>query len=244
MKNNIRVEVLFPEVANLYGDSENISYLKKSYPELEIVETNLAGEPYFVEKTPDLIYMGTLTENGQIMAIEKLSKYREKIVELIENGIYFLLTGNAMEVFGGEIRDKDGTVVKGLGIIPIHAKRDMMNRFNSLYLGKFDDMNIVGFKSQFTHSYWDENAGNGLQLFNTTRGPGLNPDIKGEGVRINNLMATYVIGPILVLNPPFTKWLLSELGAENPKLAFEKEAMDAYNLRVKEYSDENTGFYY
>lgn len=245
MNKNIRVEVLFPEVANLYGDSENITYLKKSMPQLEIVETNLAGEPCFVEKTPDFVYMGTLTEKGQVLAIEKLAKYREKLVEMIEEGVYFLLTGNAMEVFGTEIKDVDGTVVEGLGILPIHTKRDMMNRFNSLYLGKMEDFDIVGFKSQFTHSYWNDGEGEGMQLFDTTRGPGLNPDIKGEGVRMNNLMATYVIGPILVLNPPFAKWLLSKLGAgDDPKLAFEKEAFDAYELRVKEYSDEKTGFYY
>ena len=49
---------------------------------------------------------------------------------------------------------------------------------------------------------------------------------------------------MLVLNPLFTKWLLTELGAENVRLAFEDEAMEAYEKRVEEYSDPNTGFYY
>ena len=31
MEGNIRVEVLFPEIANLYGDLENIEYIKKWY---------------------------------------------------------------------------------------------------------------------------------------------------------------------------------------------------------------------
>ena len=66
----------------------------------------------------------------------------------------------------------------------------------------------------------------------------------GEGIRKNNFMGTYVIGPLLVLNPPFTKWLLKGIGAGDVKLAFEKEAMEAYEARVKEYSDPNTGFYY
>ena len=47
-----------------------------------------------------------------------------------------------------------------------------------------------------------------------------------------------------MLNPPFTKWLLKEIGAGDVDLAFEKEAMEAYEARVKEYSDPNTGFYY
>ena len=66
----------------------------------------------------------------------------------------------------------------------------------------------------------------------------------GEVVRKNNFMGTYVIGPLLVLNPPFAKWLLKEIGAGDVNLAFEKEAMEAYETRVKEYSDPNSGFYY
>ena len=246
MDKTIRIEVLFPEIANLYGDLENISYLKKSCPEIEVTETHLVGEPCFMGKTPDLIYMGTLTERGQRLAVEKLAQYKEKIVEMIEAGVHFLVTGNALEVFGGKITDTNGSEDCGLEIFPIHAKRDMMKRFNSLYLAKFVDgetaMDIVGYKSQFTHSYWDGEAGEGV--FDTVRGPGLNPEIMQEGVRRNNFLGTYVIGPVLVLNPPFAKWLLKEIGAGDVELAFEKEAMEAYEARVKEYSDENTGFYY
>ena len=246
MEGNIRVEVLFPEIANLYGDLESIEYIKKSCPDVEVVHSHLTEEPEFMKRTPQLIYMGTLTENGQRLAAEKLTQYREKLVSMIEEGVHFLVTGNALEVFGGQIKDADGTCDCGLEIFPIHAKRDMMNRFNSLYLGKFEDIDIVGYKSQFTHSWRDEDASDEAfeSLFETKRGPGLNPYITGEGIRKNNFMGTYVIGPLLILNPPFTKRLLRDMGAGDVTLAFEKEAMEAYEARVKEYSDPNTGFYY
>ena len=41
MEGKIRIEVLFPEIANLYGDLENIEYLKKSCPEIEVVHLSL-----------------------------------------------------------------------------------------------------------------------------------------------------------------------------------------------------------
>ena len=41
MEGNIRVEVLFPEIANLYGDLENIEYIKKSSPDVEVVHSHL-----------------------------------------------------------------------------------------------------------------------------------------------------------------------------------------------------------
>ena len=68
--------------------------------------------------------------------------------------------------------------------------------------------------------------------------------MKEEGIRVNNFMATYVIGPILVLNPPFAKYLLEKCGADSSDLAFEEAAMEAYDARVREYSDPSTGFYY
>lgn len=57
------------------------------------------------------------------------------------------------------------------------------------------------------------------------------------------LMATYLTGPLLVLNPPFTKQLLRELGAEDT-LAFEEAAMEAYEARLAEFRDEKRSYLY
>ena len=256
----MKIEVLYPEIANLYGDLENISYLKRSCPEIEVVETHLSEEPLFVSEKPALVYMGTMTESAQLLAIEELNKYKEALKACIEDGTFFLITGNALEVFGERIEDKNGTQSECLGLFPTTAKRDMMHRFNSLYLGSFRDgssegsasedavktqeMTIVGYKSQFTHSYINGENQTFTSVFESKRGPGLNPDITGEGIRKNNFIATYIIGPILVLNPPFAKWVLSQMGVKQPELAFEEAAMKAYDVRVAEYSNPDTGFYY
>ena len=81
----MKIEVLFPEICNLYGDLFNIKYLKDCLPEAEIVNTGLKEQPLFLTEKPDLIYMGTTTEQGQIMAIEALSKYKERIHRWIED---------------------------------------------------------------------------------------------------------------------------------------------------------------
>ena len=43
-----------------------------------------------------------------------------------------------------------------------------------------------------------------------------------------------LIGPLLLLNPPFTNYLLKLLGEER-RLIFENEAYRAYEVRLKEY---------
>lgn len=236
----MKIEVLFPEVCNLYGDLANIRYLKKSNENIEIIETKLTDEPYFLNNKPDLIYMGGMTEHSQELVINKLSIYIDRIKELIDKNVYFLITGNAFEIFGKEILNEDNSKINALNLYDTVAKRDMMHRFNSLYVGKFNDITIVGFKSQFSHSYIDKEF---TPLFNTIRSFGINKENMNEGIKINNFMATYVIGPLLILNPLFTKWLLKQFGIET-KLAYEEEAIDAYNSRLKDYTDPNRNIYY
>lgn len=247
----MKIEVLFPEICNLYGDLFNVKYLKECLPEAEIINTSLTDEPHFVKEKPDLIYMGTTTERGQVLACEALGKYTRRIEQCIDEGVNFLITGNAFEVFCNKIIEEEREVCQGLGILNFDAKRKARKRFNSLYLGEFRDetfkpedesIKIVGFKSLFGYAYGDNSD---KKMFMTLRGDGLNPQVKEEGIRLNNFFATYLIGPLLVLNPPFTKWLVAEkLGVEDFNLAYEEAAMDAYMARVKEYSDPNTGFTY
>lgn len=242
----MKIEVLFPEICNLYGDLFNVNYLKDCLPEAEVINTSLSDEPLFAKENPDLIYMGTTTESGQVLAIEALSEYKERLKECIDSGVNFLVTGNGMEIFFKKIIEGEKKVCDGLGLFDFVAKRQAKKRYNSLYLGDFDagkeNIKIVGFKSLFGFAYGDNDN---CTLFNTQRGDGLNPECKGEGIKFNNFFGTYIIGPLLVLNPTFTKWYIeNKLNAGDVKIAFEEAAMDAYNLRVKEFSDPGTGFYY
>lgn len=102
-------------------------------------------------------------------------------------------------------------------------------------------MDIVGFKSVFGHTYPDDELSEAL--FRVERGVGRPaPALPPEGFRRGGLMATYLIGPLLVLNPPFTKWLLRELGAKSDDLAFEDTAVAAYNARLAEFHDEKINY--
>lgn len=230
----MRIEVLYPEFGNLFGDNSNISYLKKCMPDAEIIETEINNKPSFVDEKVDLIYLGPASERAQEIIIQKLKPYKEKIQELIENNTVFLFTGNAVEILGEYIENEDGTKVEGLGVFPIHAKRDMMNRKNSNVIGKFEDIEIVGFQSQFTTLYGENTENYFLEL---EVGMGINGETKLEGVRKNNFIGTYVIGPILILNPLFTKKIIKMMGIENPALALEKETMQAYEARLKEFHE-------
>ena len=235
----LKIEVLFPEICNLFGNMYNIKYLEKSVQDIEIIYTSLTDTPKFVDEKVDMIYMAPMTENSQELVIEKLKPYTDKIKELIEQNQLFLVIGNALEIFGKYIENEDGSRIEGLGITDLYAKRDMMHRYNSLFLGKIEDIKIVGFKSQFAMSYGDNSSN---YLFDAMKGPGINEASKFEGIRINNFMGTYVLGPILVLNPYFTKYLLKLIGIKDINLAYEEEAESCYKIRLKEFENPETNY--
>ena len=89
----MKIEVLFPEIANLYGDLMNVKYLEDCIPDAEIIHTSLQMKPRFVDEEVDLVYMGTTTEQGQLLALEKLMPYRDAILKRIEEGGNFLNYG-------------------------------------------------------------------------------------------------------------------------------------------------------
>lgn len=232
MEEKLKIEILFPEFCNLYGDISNMKYLKKCLPNANFIETAFDEEPCFVKEKVNFIYLGPMTENMQEKVITKLKPYKERIEELIEENVIFLITGNAIEIFGKYIENEDGSKIESLGIFDTYAKRDMLHRHNSIFIGKWDNIDIVGFKSQFTFAY-----GNNEEDYfaKVEKGIGLNKESKLEGIMKNNFIGTYLIGPILILNPLFTKKLLEKMGVKEKSLAFEEDLKAAYNQRLEEF---------
>lgn len=227
----MKVEVLFPEFCNLYGDMYNMKYLKMCIPEAEFIETALDDVPAFTKEDVNMIYLGPMTENTQEKVIARLKPYKEKIEELIDKNVVFLFTGNAIEVLGKYIENEDGSKIDAIGIFDVYSKRDMMHRHNSYLIGKYEDIEIVGFKSQFTMMYGDNKDSYFVEV---EKGIGLNKESNLEGIKKNNFVGTYLIGPILIQNPLLTKKLLKTMGAKEDKLAFEDDLIAAYDARLKE----------
>ena len=146
----MKIEILFPEFCNLYGDLANMAYLRRCLPQAEFVETSLQEEPLLAREKVDMVYLGPMTERLQEAVLEKLRPLRARIWELIDQDTLFLCTGNALELFGQYIVKEDGSRLECLSLFPLYAQRDMMHRHNSVFLGSFEGKAVMGFKSQFT----------------------------------------------------------------------------------------------
>lgn len=229
----MKIEILYPEFANLNADMGNIKYLKECLPEAELIETAIEEKPRFISQDDiNLVYMGNMSERAQEIIISKLKPYADEIKQKIEQGQLFLFTGNSVEVFINYIENEDGTKIDCLKIFDFYAKRDMYHRHNSYFLGTYEDTEIVGFRGQFTMLYGD-NTNNYFSKANL--GIGINKETNLEGIHENNFFASYLMGPILILNPYFTLKLIKLMGVENPKLAYENEIIQSYKVRLEKF---------
>jgi lipid II isoglutaminyl synthase (glutamine-hydrolysing) len=236
----LTIEMLFPEIANLHGDNFNITYLSQCRPDARIIRTGLTDTPGFVAGPVDLVYLGPLTEQGQLKAIERLTPHKDRIEALIEAGTTFLFTHNALEVLGTRIRNDDMNYdVPGVGVFELESTLSMFGRYNGKVIGTVPEVGaehpVVGYKSQFSMVTGAES----LPGFLTAeRGIGRNTTTALEGVRRNNFLGTSLIGPLLVANPHFTRGLLTLIDPDSdPKLAHEQFALAAYDARLSDFRD-------
>ncbi len=244
MSRALTIEMLYPEIANLHGDNANITYLAHCRPDARVIRTGLTDSPAFATGPVDLVYLGALTEQGQLKAIERLRPHRERIESLIEAGTVFLFTHNALEVLGTRIRNDDMHYdVPGVGIFGLESTLRMFGRYNGKVMGAVPGVEhpVLGYKSQFSmlSVVPGVSATESLPGFLVAdRGIGRNPTTAVEGVRRGNFIGTSLLGPLLVVNPHFTRGLLTLLDPDSePALAHERLALAAYEARLGEFRD-------
>ena len=193
---------------NLYGESGNVKALK-----LQLEQQGIKVKVHFLSITDtfhfseyDFVYMGTGTEENQMLVLKHLLPYKKEIENSINKGTYFLITGNALELFGKHIESDKKR--KALGILQLESKLETFRIVGeSLAKTSFLSKPILGFqnRSGIMANVKEE------PLFTMIRGTGYLPNITQEGILKKHFFGTYLIGPILIRNPELLKYLVKQL---------------------------------
>lgn len=205
----ITIGHLFYDLLNLYGESGNVIALKQALEtqgiEVELRNLSIDNDEWNLQEL-DFIYMGTGTENNQKIALEYLKKHYEEIKETIENNKFFLVTGNAIELFGKYIISDDEKL-ETLGMFDYFTQRTK-NRIVSECIFRFEQMEskILGFENHQGKTIESKSP-----MFTVEKGFGSEENSGTEGYMDNNFYATYLLGPILVRNPELLEKLCRSL---------------------------------
>lgn len=220
------IEILYPDICNLYGDRGNILFLKENLSNSTTIETKVNEVPYFVNHNVDMLYMGSASEAKQSMIIDRLKPYKDRIIELINQDKMFLLTGNSLEIFAKNIYENGIVINTGLAILDVEVERNYQKRVNSIFKGKYQNLTILGFQSQF-----DSYKSNMEPLFEMEYGINSFSKKHFEGVKYKNLIATTLLGPLLILNPEFSLKILNMT-----ELKYQSQLFSAYNKRLEDFN--------
>lgn len=215
----MKIAYLYYDFLNLYGESGNIkiieNVLKYNKIKHEVLYLSLNDDLNFDDY--DLVYIASGTESNQKIALKHLMKYKKDIKRYIENNKYILITGNSVDMFGSKIVADE--TYEGLNILDYEVKQEK-RKMEEVYLDSdFLKNKIIGFVNN--NSYMSE-----LKY----------PLFKNEGIKYNNLYATYVLGPILVRNPEFLKYFLNKLTGKKLKYDLKLE-IKAYNEFIKNFKE-------
>lgn len=235
----IKIAHLYYDLMNLYGENGNVRYLKKKLEEQDFeVSVHFLTVSEDIDFTRyDIYYIGMGSDDNKLIVLEDIIKYKKDIKEAIENGKYFLVTGNAIELFGE-------------GIINLNNELKVtLETFK--YQVKEEDFRIVG--EQFYETDLIKNKIIGFQnrssvminvkedsLFKVLKGTGYKPDEMIEGIHYNNFYGTYLLGPILVRNPYFCNMIIKDICKDNDvkyKVIKDDMAYKAYDEYLKNFHE-------
>lgn len=191
----ITIGHLYYDLMNLYGEIGNIKvltyHLKNQGIKVNIKNLSIDDDINFDEL--DLIYIGSGTNNNQLLVLNDILKYKEDIHKYYNDNKFFLITGNAIELFGEQIIDIDNNVHEGLKLFDYYTKENKKRIVNEVYIPSlFTKDNILGFNNHFGSIYNDNIKLDNKFIFN------------------NNFYGTYTLG-LLPRNPSFTKYFIKQL---------------------------------
>lgn len=222
----ITIAHLYYDLLNLYGECGNVRILKKILEEqnVDVVVKFLTVDDKLNFEDYDFVYMGMGIEDNLKIANKHLKKYKKDIQKYIEDGKYFICTGNSYELFGKEIAF-ESEIIKTLGIFDYKSKIIEERKIMEIS-AKTDmiDKELIGFMN--TGSTNDNKKENFLKNIN-------NID-ENEGIIYKHFIGTYLIGPLLVRNPELLKLIVKQIIKEkDSKYRLKKINLDflekAYN---------------
>ena len=205
---SIKILYLYPDMLELYGDYGNIQVLKyriESRGCKAIIDRYSIGNAAPNFNDYDIVFAGGGADNEQSILAEDLVKYKDNIKDAVNNGVFFLLICGAYQLFGKYYKGVEGNIIPGLEVFdyytvanPDRKKRCIGNIVIETKMG-----NVIGFENHGGQTFDISNS-----FGNVLFGNGNKFGDSEEGFFENNVIATYLHGPLLSKNPELCDYII------------------------------------
>lgn len=221
---------LYYDLMNLYGEYGNVVVLNKHLNDQgiksEVYKKTIGDDINFEDY--DFIYCGSGTEKNEEIARLDLLKRKDSFNKAVLKGSIVLFTGNAMELLGEYIDDKEA-----LKYVPFETRTSKERYTGDVIVSNKEIGEVVGFINKCSLIF----RGQDNYLFKYVFKDSNLKDNDYEGYNVGNIYGTHIIGPILVKNPNFMKLIVTKLGLkDNPSFIYKNNEYpfeeDSYNVTL------------
>jgi len=203
----IRILNLYPEDMNIYGDSGNILALTHRIRlhglESVVIEYNV-GDEFPTEI--DMIIGGGGQDSGQDRVQADLQKIGSTIKTLAIDDMPMLMICGLYQLFGHEFITGDDRVIEGIGLFDVTTKAGPERLIGNIVTHSDQLGELIGYEN---HSGLTTLGPKATPLARVIKGAGNNGSDHNEGVIFQNVIGSYLHGPLLPKNPRLTDFLIA-----------------------------------
>ena len=231
----IKIAHLYYDLMNLYGEHGNILGLSKSIEQhgIKVITHYYTIDDKIPFEDYDLFYIGSGNNESFHLVLKDLMKRKKEIKKAFEENKFFLMTGNAINLFGTSYTDLNEKKYPTLGLLNYESNETDFRIVGEQVYTNSSNHEIIGFenRSSVLKNVEEET------LFQVKIGTGYAPNKTDEGIKKNHFYGTYLLGPIMIRNPYFKEDFIKEL-LEWKNISF-KEKIDDLELKAYEEYQKN-----
>jgi lipid II isoglutaminyl synthase (glutamine-hydrolysing) len=200
---------LYPREMNIYGDTGNVVVLKRRLEwrglDARVVAVNI-GDP--LPHETDILLGGGGQDAAQGDIGADFATRGAQLRAMADDGVVMLTICGTYQMLGHEFRTQDGECIKGVGVLDVVTRGQAQRLIGNNVVdtaATIDAGRLVGYEN---HSGMTELGGGVRPLGRTAAGRGNNGTDRTDGAIRDNVIGTYLHGPVLAKSPRFADELL------------------------------------
>jgi CobQ-like glutamine amidotransferase family enzyme len=197
---------LYPREMNIYGDTGNVIVLKRRlewrHRDVRVVPVSV-GDP--LPHDVDILLGGGGQDAAQGEIGADFAARGAELRAMADDGVVMLTICGTYQMLGHEFITQDGDHIKGVGVLDVITRGQHERLIGNNYVDTPEAGRLVGYEN---HSGLTELGSGVVALGRTQTGRGNNGTDRTEGAVRDNVIGTYLHGPVLAKSARFADNLL------------------------------------
>jgi hypothetical protein len=197
---------LYPREMNIYGDTGNVVVLKRRlewrHRDVRVVPVSV-GDP--LPHDVDILLGGGGQDAAQGEIGADFATRGAELRAMADDGVVMLTICGTYQMLGHEFITQDGEHIKGVGVLDVITRGQRERLIGNNYVDTPEAGRLVGYEN---HSGLTELGTGVTALGRTQNGRGNNGTDGTEGAVRDNVIGTYLHGPVLAKSARFADNLL------------------------------------